>query len=68
MSVPKIYEPSKAMHTSVGDEAAVKSNLAKLSGKAKQRFPHTPLGPNQTNGQAGKMKTRAYTPGGPSGS
>lgn len=41
----------------------VNSANSKASGKAKARFPHTPLGPGQSNGEAGKMKRPAYTPG-----
>ena len=46
----------------------VSSELSKASGKAKARYPSTPLGPSQANSQSGKMKRPAYTPGGPAGS
>lgn len=41
----------------------INSENAKANGKAKARYPHTPLSPSTSNGQAGKAKTRAYTPG-----
>ncbi len=41
----------------------VTSTNAKASGKAKARYPHTPLGPGQDNPTTGKMGRRAYTPG-----
>ncbi len=68
MNVPKIYEPGKAEEMHIGDDAAVKAMQKKAAGKAKPRYPHAPLGPGQDNGQSGKMKTRAFTPGGPAGS
>ena len=46
----------------------IATERAKAKGKIKARFPNTPLGPGQSNGQQGKIKTRAYTPGGPAGS
>ncbi len=68
MGIPKVYEPGKQMETHIGDDAAVKSMRDKAAGKAKPRYPDPPLGVGQNNGQAGKMKTRAFTPGGPAGS
>lgn len=41
----------------------VNSANAKASGKAKARYPDTPLGPSQENSTTGKMGRRAYTPG-----
>lgn len=41
----------------------VDRELSKASGKAKARYPDTPLGPSQKNSEAGKMKRPAYTPG-----
>ena len=41
----------------------IQKEMSQASSKAKARYPHTPLGPSQKNGEAGKMKTRAYTPG-----
>jgi len=40
----------------------VTSGLGKASGKASARYPNTPLGPSQANGQSGKMKRPALTP------
>ena len=36
---------------------------SQAKGKARARYPHKPLMPEQTSGEKGKMKTRAYTPG-----
>lgn len=43
----------------------VTGQVAKASGKAKARYPHTPLGPGQRNSAAGKMEkgSQALTPG-----
>lgn len=41
----------------------VNNELSKASGKAKARYPNTPLGPSQKNSESGKMKRPAYTPG-----
>lgn len=46
----------------------ISSQTSKASGKAKARYPHSPLSPSQANGSSGKMKKAAYTPGGPTGS
>ena len=41
----------------------VQKEMSQASGKAKARYPHTPLGPGQDNPSTGKMGRRAYTPG-----
>ncbi len=47
----------------------INAELSQAGGKAKARFPHTPLGTSQKNGTAGKAKVHALTPGSsPSGS
>ncbi len=47
----------------------IQKEMSQASGKARARYPHSPLGPSMSNGQAGKMKRPAYTPGTtPSGS
>lgn len=47
----------------------IQKEMSQASGKAKARYPHSPLGPSMSNGQSGKMKRPAYTPGTtPSGS
>lgn len=43
--------------------ATIQKEMSQASGKAKARYPSTPLGPGQSNGQSGKMKVRALTPG-----
>ena len=40
----------------------ISKEMSQASGKARARYPHTPLGPGQSNGEAGKMKRPAYTP------
>lgn len=64
----KTSNPYKANDTYKVAPETITSELSKASGKAKARYPHSPLGVNQSNGQAGKMKGRAFTPGGPAGS
>lgn len=46
----------------------IQSEMSQASGKAKARYPSTPLGPGQTQPTTGQMGRRAYTPGGPAGS
>ncbi len=41
----------------------IQSEMSQAGSKAKARYPHTPLSPSQENGQSGKMKRPAYTPG-----
>ena len=41
----------------------IQAEMSQASGKATARYPHAPLSPSQANGTAGKMKTRALTPG-----
>lgn len=41
----------------------VNSANSKASGKAKARYPHTPLGTSTANSTSGHMGRRAYTPG-----
>lgn len=64
--VPGIYKPSiKETNSSV----QTGSGNSQASGKAKARYPDEPLDPYQTDeANEGKMKTRAFTPGGPTGS
>lgn len=57
---PAAYGPS---YNVLVPPETVNSNNAKAAGKAKARFPSTPLGPGQSNGQAGKAKVHALTPG-----
>ncbi len=64
--VPKCYQQSK--QETVITPKTITNEQSKASSKAKMNFKHTPLMPSQSNGEAGKAKTRAYTPGGPAGS
>ena len=41
----------------------IQAEMSQAKGKATARYPHTPLSPSQANGQQGKMKRPAYTPG-----
>ena len=63
---PSAYGPG--MQVKVPPET-IQKEMSQANGKAKARFPHTPLGTSQKNDQAGKMKRPALTPGtSPSGS
>jgi len=65
----KVNNPYGANDTYRSGSEIVNHEISKSSGKAKARFPDTPLMPSQKNGQAGKMKRPAMTPGStPSGS
>lgn len=66
MAIPEIYKQSK--QENVITPKTITNEQSKASGKAKMNFKHPPLSPSQTNGDAGKAKNRAYTPGGPAGS
>jgi hypothetical protein len=41
----------------------IQAEQSQANSKAKARYPHTPLSPSTKNNEAGKMKTRALTPG-----
>ena len=64
-SHPAIYGPSYEVKQT---PAIINGENAQASKKAKARFPHAPLSPSTKNGEQVKMKTAAYTPGGPAGS
>ena len=57
---PAVYGPSYAVKVPPDTIQAERSNA---SSKAKARFPSTPLGVGQSNGQAGKARVHALTPG-----
>lgn len=59
----KTSNPYGANDTVKVPPETIQSEMKQASGKAQARFPHAPLGISQKNGEAGKMKTRAYTPG-----
>lgn len=65
LTSPSIYGASGSVKV---PPETIQAENKQASGKAKARYPHAPLSPSTSNGQAGKMKTRAYTPGGPAGS
>ncbi len=65
LTSPAVYG---AMGTVKVPPETINSEMSQANGKAKARYPHAPLGISQKNGQAGKMKGGAYTPGGPAGS
>lgn len=46
----------------------IQKERTQASKKATARYPNKSAGITTTNGEAGKMKRAAYTPGGPSGS
>lgn len=41
----------------------IQAEQSQANGKAKARYQNTPLSPSTKNGEAGKMKARALTPG-----
>lgn len=64
----KVSNPYGASNNFKTPPETVNAENAQASKKAKARFPHKPLGISQSNGQSGKAKTHALTPGGPAGS
>lgn len=58
----KTSNPYGANYTVKTPPETIQKEQSQASGKAKARYPHTPLGPSQKNGEAGKMKRPAYTP------
>lgn len=65
----KTSNPYKANYQVKVPPETIQAETSQAKGKAKARYPHTPLMPDQKNGEAGKMKRPAYTPGTtPSGS
>jgi hypothetical protein len=49
--------------TTLVPPATVDTALSRASGKAKARYPNTPISNRTTNSTTGKMKVRALTPG-----
>ena len=65
----KTSNPYRANYPVKVPPETIQKEMSQASGKARARYPHSPLGPSMSNGQAGKMKRPAYTPGtSPSGS
>lgn len=65
----KTKNPYGANYTVKVPPETIQSEMSQASGKARARYPNPPLGPGQSNGEQGKMKRPAYTPGtSPSGS
>ncbi len=64
----KVSNPYGSSMSFKGPDEIVSSQNSKGAGKAAARFTHKPLTPSTKSGEMGKMKTRAYTPGGPAGS
>lgn len=59
----KTKNPYGANDTVKVPPETIQSEMSKASGKAQARYPHKPLGIGTKNGEAGKVKTRALTPG-----
>jgi hypothetical protein len=59
----KTMNPYGANDTVRVPPETIQAERANAGSKAKARYPHKPLGPSQANGEAGKMKRPAYTPG-----
>lgn len=66
MGKPAIYNNVKP-ETNSSVSGKTPGSVAGSGGKAKARYPHAPLSPDQKGG-GGAIKHRAYTPGGPTGS
>jgi hypothetical protein len=65
----KVSNPYGASDNFKVPPETIQAENRQASSKAKARFPHKPLGTGQSNGQAGKAKVHALTPGSsPSGS
>ncbi len=59
---------SPAIYGAAGESVKVppdtiNAEQRQANSKARARYPNAPLSPSQANGQAGKMKVRALTPG-----
>lgn len=59
----KTSNPYGANYTVKSPPDTITNEQRLASSKAKARYPHTPLGISQANGQSGKMKRPAMTPG-----
>ena len=59
----KTSNPYGANYTVKVPPETIQAETSQAKGKARARYPHTPLQPEQSNGEAGKMKRRALTPG-----
>jgi hypothetical protein len=59
----KVSNPYGANDTYKSGSAIVDDQNRRASSKAKARFPDPPLSTSQKNGEQGKMKRPAYTPG-----
>ncbi len=65
----KTSNPYGANDTVKVPPETIQSEMKMAGSKAKARYPHKPLSTSTKNGEAGKVKTRALTPGtSPSGS
>jgi hypothetical protein len=59
----KTSNPYGANYTVKVPPETIQAEQRQANGKAKARYPHAPLSPSTSNGQAGKAKNRAMTPG-----
>lgn len=59
----KTSNPYGANDTVKVPPETIQGEMKQASGKAKARYPSKPLSTSTKNGEAGKMKTRAMTPG-----
>ena len=59
----KTSNPYGANYDVLVPPATIQKEMSQASKKARARYPNPPLGPGQSNGQAGKVKIRALTPG-----
>lgn len=59
----KTSNPYGATDTVKVPPETIQAEMKQAGGKSKARYPSAPLGISQKNGEMGKIKTRALTPG-----
>lgn len=59
----KTSNPYGANDTVKVPPETIQAEMRQAGGKAQARYPSKPLGTSQKNGEMGKCKTRALTPG-----
>ncbi len=60
LTYPKAYGPAPSV---LVPPETIQAETKQASGKARARYPSTPLGPGQTDSATGKPFRRALTPG-----
>lgn len=62
-NVPAVLKLDGLNGVQIGDEAILAKDRAQANSKHTMRFPHSQLGTSTQNGEAGKAKVHALTPG-----